>query len=517
MIMNKCSISSLERSNKTYQDKNDAFVKVKIDTIYEPKAKVREENIVEDFKPIDIKKFSALRVYNKRWYYLLNHNPERKTRALLQDHPKSSLKNHLIVSWEPVSLPDREVGNTKLLYSYFDSYIDFFIYSKKFIEREKTFYETIIGDFYQKPHFDVDVKDVPDIDNLSNYIIEKLIWSIIETFKNKFNIDIEIEKDILLYKSHGETKRSNHIVINNYCHANNKEARYFYDECLKLIRKNDDKDITKYIDHAVYGKSQQYRIVGCQKRASARPKVFCEKFIYNGVEYTHQFLENKEICVLYESLVSFTSGCKLLPCIQPEETKMFLKKDGIGFDEENVGFIMNCVTDYFGFGVFSYDNIQGDFLNLRRLKPSFCQYCKRIHNSQNPYITIWENNVYFNCRRSADGKGFKITELKKEDPKSLDNSDDLEQEDFDKGIFNFIPKGYFDSKETPESVKISESTKDQTGKDKSVKDQTGKDKNLNPKFTKSKNATFSRKFDPVKYNSRMAEKMMERLIKSGKI
>lgn len=489
MIMNKCSISSLSKRDSVYQIKNDGIVKEKIINVIEPKI-VKKSC---DFIPIEVPRFSALKVFGKRWYYLLNPNPTKKSRALLQDHSKSSLKGHLVVSWEPVSLPDREVGNTKLLYAYFDSYIDFHIYMRNFSELERTFYETIIGDFYQKPHFDIDIQTQNedfDFESVSKEVIEKLIWSIIETFKNKFNIDIDIEKDILLYSSHGEKKKSNHLVINNYCHANNKEARYFYDECLKLIF---DPEITKYIDHAVYGKSQQYRIVGCQKKGSGRTKKLCDKFNYNGKEYTHQFLEKGIMCTLYESLVTFTSGCRLLPSIQPEVTKSFFTNETI-FNDDDVKIIIEKIEDNFGLGVFSFDNIQGEFMNLKRLKPSYCECCKRIHSSQNPYITVWENNVYFNCRRSVDGKGYKLMNLKKE--KSLKIDSDLESYEnsaLERGFFNITPKNFVKPVEIPSGgFKINKIEK-------------------NDEIVKK-----SRKFNTVEHNSKIAERKFGELLRSKK-
>ena len=38
-----------------------------------------------------------------------------------------------------------------------------------------------------------------------------------------------------------------------------------------------------------------------------------------------------------------------------------------------------------------------------RLCPSMCELCKRIHEHENCFAFIKNNNVYFNCRRSDNG------------------------------------------------------------------------------------------------------------------
>ena len=126
------------------------------------------------------------------------------------------------------------------------------------------------------------------------------------------------ERDILVYSSHGENKRSFHIVVRGYCHVNNVEASSLY----SLIMKQFPDDLKRYaatIDRSVYSSKQQFRMLGSQKRQSNRPKIFQTIWTYFGNQIQHIYTmkptsaEMEELLRMDESIISNTASCIILP------------------------------------------------------------------------------------------------------------------------------------------------------------------------------------------------------------
>ena len=50
---------------------------------------------------------------------------------------------------------------------------------------------------------------------------------------------------------------------------------------------------------------------------------------------------------------------------------------------------------------YRFDHVEDSFVILKRVKPSKCRICLRIHQNENPYLIVTpETDVYFHCRRS---------------------------------------------------------------------------------------------------------------------
>jgi hypothetical protein len=150
--------------------------------------------------------------------------------GLFSDIERDSLRNALIVSW---SYHDHSEDKTYRLYTTFKSYLEYGMFSMKLSPHERCFYEIILGEGSQKPHFDI------DIDTSKEYIAgeiikDDLIDNIIRLLQErKVNLTVN---DILLFTSHGADKQSYHVIVNNYCHANNIEARAFYDALMDSVK-----------------------------------------------------------------------------------------------------------------------------------------------------------------------------------------------------------------------------------------------------------------------------------------
>jgi hypothetical protein len=297
------------------------------------------------------------------------------------------------------------ISNGTNYFTYFDNYIDFYKFNLKLPIEKRSFFEIIIGNFAQKPHFDIDIKisdiKTSDINSFVDILLSDLLNSICLVLKD-MGVDVEKDRDILIYDSNGKEKRSYHILINNYCHSNNLEAKEFYKRVITGMK---DKKNSKYIDNMVYSKKQQFRILGSQKLGSGRVKKLNSIFKIDDIVYEHKYDEvledfQKSIVNLSESLVSFTKDCKILPHLIKTEKEYNIKHEDITDDTVELAF--KYMKEKFEEVVFGIYRVEPGMIMLWRYKPSYCYVCKRNHDNQHPYIFIRDNTLYFNCRRNSN-------------------------------------------------------------------------------------------------------------------
>lgn len=362
-------------------------------------------------------------IYGKKWFYGLKQSDEYEYKNYLLDEFKlSDVAKHLIICLEPNKLPGQheparsKKGKLFRYFALFDSYLDFYMYMLQFPIEDRNFYEVILGNFPQKPHFDIDISkekigENDNMENIGNILYQAVIQYSIETLE-ELSIKINIENDILIYTSHGPEKKSYHIIINNRCHDGHQEARAFYDTVVSKISKVVNPEYIKFIDSGVYSAKQQFRIMGCQKYGSGRPKRFLEKFKYNNNEYVHKYIEEfrndemKKLAILYESLISFISGCSYIPSlIKPKIYNNYNTNSHL--DDFTVSRCMKMLKEKMNYCPFTVSLVDDEkrMIYLTREAPSYCPICKskKPHESRDPLIYIIKGSVYWNCLRHDPG------------------------------------------------------------------------------------------------------------------
>ena len=377
------------------------------------------------FESVKLRRSGPLIIHEKRWYFRLvcNKQIEKKTsRALMDDYNLNDISRHMVVCFTPDKLPGQDKPfRTKdnefiHLFAFFDSYVEFFNYMLKFTIQERSFYEIIFGELPQKPHFDIDIDlyallsvyPHEDINKVGDILTQAVIQGCIEVLQEHL-ITIDMERDILLYSSHGEKKRSFHIVLNNKCHDGNKEAKAFYDAVMNKVNTYMNGKYIDFVDKSVYGPRQQFRLMGSQKIGSGRTKLFHESFIYKDITYNHVFNEDvsdltiKKLTVLYESMSSFVSGCTYLPSlIPPKPLNQQNFTDMPDLEADIIEQCMKMLRDKMTFCPFSVITTNGHLILLKRNAPSHCPICKKDepHRAENPYIYVICGKVYWDCRRA---------------------------------------------------------------------------------------------------------------------
>lgn len=368
--------------------------------------------------------YPFINILNKRWYYRLI--PKENTKGLFSEYPRDTLTKDLIVSVTYNKDKYNNNSNTKKkdrpLFARFKSYLEFAIYSKKLSRSKRYFYELILGEKSQKPHFDIDIEDDSvDGEKIKDQVIEAIILILAEK-----GVELDFN-DILIYTSHGinkkgKYKQSYHIVINNYCHANNVEAKAFYQLVVDYVTE----ECKQYIDAGVYSPTQQFRIVGSTKIGTNRHKTLQKVWYYKGKEIVHKYPEEVEdpdhelVMQLEESIVGFVANCKFLPAFVPKVIKKsYEETDDITYDDAKAAMKLMLTKSKTLDSIhdprfpYKFEEITGPVIVLKRLKPSFCRVCNRVHEHENPFLFIVgeERHVYFHCRRAPEDKKLYIGKL----------------------------------------------------------------------------------------------------------
>lgn len=381
------------------------------------------------FEPVALPlRKGPLIIYNKRWYFRLVPKRDmgfKRSRALMEDYALNALASHMVVCFTPDTVqgwngPFRSKdGDPLRIYAYFDSYLEFFEYMMKFRPEERAFYEIVFGELPQKPHFDIDIAYAEftqlcpgeNIEATAAFIKDTVIAGCQQVLAERL-IALDMSRDVLLYSSHGPQKQSYHIILNNYCHDGNKEAKAFYDEVVKRVSTFTGGKYLKFIDPGVYSPRQQFRLVGCQKQNSGRPKIFYERYSYNQTEYTHTYSDDvtdmamKKLTIVYESMLGFVAGCRFLPSwIPPKPFSDQQLQNMPDVDDAMVSQCLAMMKSKIPDSPFTLREVHGHMIILQRHSPSWCPICvdqTEPHETENPYILVIGGKVYWDCRRRSN-------------------------------------------------------------------------------------------------------------------
>lgn len=363
-----------------------------------------------------------LELYGKKWYYYLKVDPQQSADQLLSDYSLDQIKTGLVVQ---LTYKKTRTDKKTRLFSYFRNPAEFLKYEAHFPLQKRCFFETVFGQFPQKPHFDLDIdltnQNLSIIESDIPQVINELISAIRMTF-NQVGIQIYLPTDVLLFTSHGKNKKSFHLVINHHYHSNHKEARIFYQLVISKISPR----FHRWIDGSVYSSVQQFRLEGSQKYNSGRIKRLRLEWYYNNISVKYRLpkaegetIDNREI-VFRNSLVGYRDvKLSILPSFScfiessPNTNHLLSITDQEGYRA------LEMVAELAGVSVgdpsfpYQLSKIEGGLVVLKRLRSSICRICDRVHENENPYLIIMgqEKSVYFNCRRNEKNKSLFIGKM----------------------------------------------------------------------------------------------------------
>jgi hypothetical protein len=376
-------------------------------------------------------------LHGRRWYYRLVPKAGSNARPLFFDHPPSTTGSKMIVCLS--HLDTRDDSNWRF-YTVFDSYIQYLDFILALRPQQRSCFEVLTG--RQKPHFDLDIdlSEIPNGDDLMLELRDLVIDACLDLIPG-----LDLETDMLFFTSHGNDKRSLHIIINNWYHNDNKEAREFYRQVTEHIQSATNgkygESLYRLIDHSVYSENQNFRIVGTHKLGTSRTKVLVPQFTYKNRLYHHKFSDNSDsikgmtseqrrrkmaLTILRESLVGFVADCQWLKIEVPQPVASPVDYDDL--TEHDVQGALKLLSTYnweedrrgedeWDEELFVLDKVEGNRLVLIRRLPSWCPLCKRVHIRQSPWIKVFDGRCYWHCRQYPGTTSVYLGKIPTESPK----------------------------------------------------------------------------------------------------
>lgn len=346
------------------------------------------------------------------WYNFLN-NPKEK--SLLNEQKVED--GNIVVSQE---LQFRK-------YTIFKKNIDLFNFLEKIEEEKKCFYEILTENQPRIPYFDVDIEKGAD-----NFDEKKFIEKLHKIHTSKYP-----DNPLLVFSSHIEKKKSYHILIRGVYTLNHREGLEFYKDYIQDL----DDEYKQYFDQSVYKSVQQFRILGTHKYGKNNIKVFREDLSL-GYKIPKRCKDQKAIDIhnFYISLISNIQDCYYLDKFKELSIKEHktLEKGNCG--EEDIEKALQLFNNKYenelmAYSFIDYKEDNGNLLIiLRRNTPSECKLCERVHENENPFLTVVgeERNIYFNCRRNdrnlyIDKLGEKIEFLQKGEEDKQEERENIAQ------------------------------------------------------------------------------------------
>lgn len=343
-------------------------------------------------------------LYNKLWYTKLVSG-SKTNKGLLDCYNSDDLVGHLVVCLNFVN----KTNYLEYIYAFFDSYVDFFEYKKQFAPHHCSFYEVV--NFNQKPHFDIDINMAILIENY--YPNQKIYYNdlladgnlLVETLIRSIKIIMEpnvlvLDRDVLIYTSHGNDKLSYHVIIDQWCHHDHMEAKAFHDKVVFYTAALLQGKFVEFIDDSVYKTNQNFRMLGSHKYDNKRTKIFQPSFSYRGemIQHVSRNKEGKlfEMQEFAKSLITFTAECNLL---QSFYKKKLYNRYNYELSEQNLKDIEGLLTTHFK-GAYTIREVYDSSILLSTVVRVMCPICKRVHQHENPKLLIFKNEISWTCRRT---------------------------------------------------------------------------------------------------------------------
>jgi hypothetical protein len=253
--------------------------------------------------------------------------------------------------------------------------------------------------------------------------LSSIIDAIIDTFARN-HVTLDLNKDVLLYCSSRPEKESYHIIINNWMHNDNRDAK----NLAKQVRLECSSEVADYIDKSVYSVKQQFRLLHCTKLRTDSTKRPVLEWCTSKYHIKYPKIINQYDEFAY-SLVGVTMGCSMLPPFYDPSGSISIGSDGtitetvattnmkaygkVQLDKNHINTCLNALykttenvigcakNSYDIWNVFSVRSTEGGFISLTKKRPYYCPICSRKHENENPYILVGANGtVKYFCRRS---------------------------------------------------------------------------------------------------------------------
>jgi hypothetical protein len=279
-------------------------------------------------------------------------------------------------------------GKLYFEFTEFTSPLAFYQWSKHVKYTHRTFFENIRGNQWQKFKLDCEAYDLTkeEYDRRIELVIQAMI-----TEKPELK-----REDIIRSDSHGGNKHSSHLVTVNLCTCDSKEAKKFRDNVFERLPRDvrftqEEKKDKPLCDPGVYSSRQNFRMEGEHKFGSDRDKKLSP---LSGWLPTLPFGDpGRDFQIWYAFLIGETRSCTIAERYFKDSEKR--RYDGPRREltvEQRKEMEKKCPPGY------TPRKFEADRLDLKMSKTHPCPICKRIHKTNNAFMTRWRNGqLWFNC------------------------------------------------------------------------------------------------------------------------
>lgn len=296
----------------------------------------------------------------------------------------------------------KQLVNTKLFTS-FPSHAEYINWFNKHLPKVNvnsfaTFYE-VTNENNIKFFLDLDIDHKLDEHNA---ILSEAIQTSIDVFDDLCDLELRPE-DFVVCSSHRADKKSYHVILPKFKFATKDELKFV----VKAIHSNMP-TYSEFLDHGIYTKGRQFRIINCYKLGKDNKKVINHTWMFNDEEIQLELLNEGdvpfEVVELEATLISHTPDCDLVQA-KGYNVKEDREITEVNLTDGEISKVDSIIMEYIG-DDFEIKEHKGSFVNLVRKRPTLCEVCNRTHDSENPYITVTKSAsatfVRFCCRRSPE-------------------------------------------------------------------------------------------------------------------
>lgn len=277
--------------------------------------------------------------------------------------------------------------------------------------KNKYHHEVVLGNMPQKMRYDIDHYDFAT----GQQVLEALITAIISVF-GELGYKVTPQDNIIVATSHAEdkSKYSVHVIVDGYCVTSNHQAKELYRLTIaKIPELGLDGKITTIIDRAIYSKSQCFRLLLSAKSNLDKRVKRVSNYSYLGtnVPYTTRGEDmgaDPVFQALTRTMITFTSGCVELLIDVPEEQVSCAIPD-----EESREIVETFLSM---FPDFAYSRKTNSCIIMSRLRPTWCELCKHVHENMYYTISLHQDLGYVAyCGRTLDRTGYVLYTLLRPD------------------------------------------------------------------------------------------------------
>ena len=379
------------------------------------------------------KHISSTTINGRQWFYYMNTNEKdgQAIEGLLTNNAPRG--DEICICWEMAfknywgdvdvtsyarAIDTGEVYSTRG-YSKFSNVYEYCNFIKK-LERyviTKSFYEIIFGDRRSRMYFDIDFEFTDGTTANRNANIMNAATLCISWALKDYGFPVEEQKinNWMLFTSNRDItvvndvvkpgKISLHIVL-PFCMSSNVHRLEFAAHVNRHAARIKYENL---VDMAVYGPKQAFRILGCHKAKNMGnyPKTFVPTWKFGKdrrVINTELIDWDPESNMKYDRHLMATSMVNWvyssdLRTIEPKNYVIRKIYDSVEYSEELINSVIAMVSRVEPSFQYTDTTDQG-VIKFKRGCPSYCSLCKRSHEHENKFVSIFNNTVYLQCPRA---------------------------------------------------------------------------------------------------------------------